>query len=337
MMNDETLARGIPKAELHLHIEGTLEPELAFELAARNGVSLRFDSVEALRKAYAFEDLQSFLDLYYEGAGVLVSRQDFQDLTWAYLLRAQADNVRHAEIMFDPQTHTDRGVAFETVLDGITDALARGEAELGITSRLIMCFLRHLSEESALATLDQARPHLDRICAVGLDSGERGNPPGKFERAFAQARQLGLRPVAHAGEEGPPAYITEALDRLKVERIDHGVRCLDDPAVTKRLADEGIPLTVCPLSNVRLCVFDRIEDHNLPRLIEAGLVVTLNSDDPPYFGGYVGDNFLAVIRAFSLSAEVVGRLAKASFEASFLDEDETRRHCAEVDAFLQEA
>jgi adenine deaminase len=333
-VNDEALAYGIPKAELHLHIEGTLEPELAFALAERNGVSLRFDSVEALRKAYDFHDLQSFLDLYYEGASVLLKRQDFHDMTWAYLLKAQSDNVRHAEIMFDPQTHTDRGVAFETVIDGICDALERAERELSISSRLILCFLRHLSEDSALNTFEQAQPHLSRITAVGLDSGEQGNPPSKFQRVFAKAKAAGLRRVAHAGEEGPPAYIQEALDLLDVERVDHGVRVLEDEALCARLAAERIPLTVCPLSNVRLRVFDRIEDHNLRELLAAGLVVTINSDDPPYFGGYVGDNFLAVMRALSLDSDTVVGLAKASFQASFLDDADKARHLAEIDAFV---
>ena len=332
-VNDEAFARQIPKAELHLHIEGTLEPELAFALAERNGVPLRFDSVEALREAYDFEDLQSFLDLYYENASVLLERQDFHDLTWAYLERAKADGVRHAEIMFDPQTHTDRGVAFATVIGGIGDALARAEPELGISTRLILCFLRHLSEESAFATLEAARPFLSQITAVGLDSGERGNPPSKFERVFAAAKELGLRRVAHAGEEGPPAYVVEALDLLDVERIDHGVRCIEDEALVRRLAAEKVPLTVCPLSNVRLCVFDSLEHHDLPQLLEAGLVVTINSDDPPYFGGYVADNYAAVTRAFGFDRATIVALAKASFEASFLDDAAKAEHLAAVDPF----
>jgi adenosine deaminase len=330
----EAFVRQIPKAELHLHIEGTLEPELMFALAARNGVKLRFDSVEAVRAAYEFEDLQSFLDIYYEGAGVLIEEQDFFDLTWAYLERAHADGVRHVEIFFDPQTHTDRGIAFETVIDGIERALKRGASELGISHGLILCFLRHLSEEQARATLEQARPHLARLAAVGLDSSEKGNPPEKFERVFGEARELGLRCVAHAGEEGPPSYIWGALDRLQVGRIDHGVRCLEDAELTARLARERMPLTVCPLSNVKLRVFDRLEDHNLLALMKAGLCVTVNSDDPSYFGGYVGDNYLGLHRALGITRAQVASLAKASFEASFLDAADKQRWYDAIDGFV---
>jgi adenosine deaminase len=325
------LIDALPKAELHLHIEGTLEPELMFELARRNGVALAYPTVASLKAAYDFADLQSFLDLYYAGAGVLLTERDFFDMTWAYLERARADNVRHAEIFFDPQTHTARGVPFGVALEGIHAALAEGARKLGISSLLIMCFLRHLSEDDAFATLAQALPYRDRIAGVGLDSSERGHPPAKFARVFARCRNLGWRVVAHAGEEGPPEYITEALDVLKAERIDHGVRCLEDPAVVARLAAEGIPLTVCPLSNVKLRVFPSLERHNLRELLAAGLRVTINSDDPAYFGGYVNENYRATQRALGLSAGDVRRLAKESFLASFLPEAEKLRHCRAVD------
>ena len=318
-MDTEDFARRLPKAELHLHIEGTLEPDMLFALAARHGVRLRFDSVEAVRAAYNFHDLQSFLDIYYEGAAVLRDREDFRDLTLAYLRRAHADGVVHAEIFFDPQTHTARGIAFATVLDGISDGLARGEAQLGVTSRLILCFLRHLSEADAQATLDEALPHRARIAGIGLDSSEAGNPPAKFAKVFARARAAGFRVVAHAGEEGPPAYIHEALDLLKVERIDHGVGCEPDAALCERLARERIPLTVCPLSNLKLAVIKRMEDHNLKRLLDRGLCVTINSDDPAYFGGYVLDNYLAVARALKLSPADLRTLAANSIAASWLD------------------
>jgi len=325
------LAEALPKAELHLHIEGTLEPELMFELAQRNRVALPYPTVTRLRAAYDFRDLQSFLDLYYAGASVLLTERDFFDMTWAYLERARADNVRHAEIFFDPQTHTARGVPFGVALEGIRAALAEGARKLGVTSFLIMCFLRHLGEEDALATLAQALPYRDRIAGVGLDSSERGHPPSKFARVFARCRDLGWRVVAHAGEEGPPEYITEALDLLKAERIDHGVRCLEDPAVVARLAAEGIPLTVCTLSNVKLRVFPSLERHNLKALMAAGLRVTVNSDDPAYFGGYVNANYRGVRRALGLSDEDLRRLAKQSFRASFLPEAEKERHCQTVD------
>ena len=330
-----TLLRQMPKAELHIHIEGSLEPELIFALAVRNGVQLAYDSVEALRRAYAFTDLQSFLDIYYAGASVLLTEQDFFDMTWAYLLRAAADNVRHTEIFFDPQTHTARGVAFATAINGIDRALQQGKTELGISSGLIMCFLRHLSEDEALHTLEQALPHRQQFIGVGLDSSERGHPPEKFARVFARCRAMGLHLVAHAGEEGPPEYIRTALDVLHVERIDHGVRCLEDPALVRRLAQEQVPLTVCPLSNVKLRVFDSMADHNLPELLDAGLLVTVNSDDPAYFGGYLGDNFVALFAALPLQVEHAKRLARNGFQAAFLDSVSKQRYLDEVDAFFE--
>jgi adenosine deaminase len=314
------LLQAMPKAELHMHIEGSLEPELIFALAQRNGVALSYPSVEALRQAYAFTDLQSFLDIYYAGASVLLNEADFHDMAWAYFLRAKADNVVHAELFFDPQTHTERGVAFETVIRGLTSACERAKAELGISSALIMCFLRHLSEEDAFKTLEQALPYRDLFIGVGLDSSERGHPPEKFARVFAKCRELGLRLVAHAGEEGPPEYIINALDVLKVERIDHGVRCVDDPALVQRLAQQGTPLTVCPLSNIKLCVFKTMADHNLRTLLDAGLKVTINSDDPAYFGGYVNQNYLETFAALPLDASHAYTLARNSLEASFVDE-----------------
>ena len=328
------IAWGMPKAELHLHIEGTLEPELAFALAERNDVRLPYDSVKALRAAYEFQDLQSFLDIYYAGASVLLHEQDFYDLALAYLRRAAADHVVHAEIFFDPQTHTARGVPFEVVLDGLERALHDGARELGVSSRLIMCFLRHLPEADAFATLEQATPHLARIHAVGLDSSERGHPPSKFQRVFARCRELGLPCVAHAGEEGPPAYVWEALDLLHVRRIDHGVRALEDQRLVDRLREERIPLTVCPLSNIKLRVFPDMRQHNLKRLLDAGLAVTVNSDDPAYFGGYVNDNIRAVQDALDLSVADWHRIARTSFEASFADEATRRRWIADLDAYI---
>jgi adenosine deaminase len=312
------LLQRMPKAELHIHIEGSLEPELIFELAERNGVSLPYENVEALRAAYAFTDLQSFLDIYYAGASVLLKEADFFDMGMAYFRRAAADHVVHAELFFDPQTHTERGVAIATVIDGLHRACQTAERELGVTSGLILCFLRHLSEEAAMATLDEALPHRERFIGVGLDSSERGHPPEKFARVYARCRELGLHLVAHAGEEGPPAYIESALDVLKVERIDHGVRCVEDPALVKRLAGERMPLTVCPLSNVKLCVFDTMAAHNLATLLDAGLCVTVNSDDPAYFGGYVNQNYLELFDALpALGAAAAHTLARNSFEASF--------------------
>jgi adenosine deaminase len=322
------LLRELPKAELHLHIEGTLEPELMFELSRRNRVPIRFNSVDEVRAAYRFTNLQSFLDIYYEGARVLVEERDFYDLTWAYLSRVAPQGVRHAEIFFDPQTHTARGIPFATIVTGIHRALEEGRQRLGLSSRLILCFLRDQSADSALQTLEQALPFKEWIVAVGLDSAEVGNPPRKFESVFAQARGAGFQAVAHAGEEGPPEYIWEALDLLKVSRIDHGVRCIEDRQLVDRLVREHIPLTVCPLSNVRLRVFDRIEDHNLKRLLDLGLCVTVNSDDPAYFGGYVLENYEAVQRALGLSDSDLARLARNSIEAAFLDPEEKRRLAA---------
>ena len=329
--------RRLPKAELHLHIEGSLEPEMLISLARRHGVTLRFASVEAVREAYRFHDLQSFLDIYYEGAAVLRSREDFRELTMAYLERAKADGVVHAEIFFDPQTHTARGVGFAEVVEGIHAALSEGEARLGITSRLIMCFLRHLSEDDAFATLEQALPYRALIAGVGLDSSEQGNPPAKFARVFARAGELGFRLVAHAGEEGPPQFIRDALDLLKVERIDHGVRCEGDPALLERLARGAVPLTVCPLSNVRLKVFETMADHNLKRLLDRGLCVTVNSDDPAYFGGYVLENYLAVAAALSLDAHDLRSLAANSIKASFLDEAARERWLSAIAAVAVES
>ena len=333
-MSVESFVRDVPKAELHLHIEGTLEPELMFELSGRNEVSLPYPDVDAVRRAYVFDNLQSFLDIYYAGCAVLVTEQDFYDLTSAYLRRAAGQGVRHAEIFFDPQTHTERGVSFETVVTGIHRALEDGRASVGISSRLIMCFLRHLSAEAAMETLEQAGPFVSWISAVGLDSSESGNPPSKFEAVYRQAREMGLLAVAHAGEEGPPSYIWEALDLLGVRRIDHGVRCLEDDRLVARLASEQVPLTVCPLSNVKLRVFPSLREHNLPLLLDRGLLVTINSDDPPYFGGYVEENFRGVVETFGLGVGDVAQLARNSFVASFLDDAAKARHLAAIDAAL---
>ena len=316
----------MPKAELHIHIEGSLEPELIFALAARNGVALSYANVEALRAAYAFTDLQSFLDIYYAGASVLLTEEDFFDMGMAYFRRAAADNVVHAELFFDPQTHTERGVPMGTVIDGLARAVETAQRELGVSGLLILCFLRHLSEAAAFATLEAALPHRARLIGVGLDSSERGHPPEKFARVFARCRELGLRCVAHAGEEGPPAYIWSALDALQVERIDHGVRCVEDPALVARLAAQRMPLTVCPLSNLKLCVVPTLADHNLATLLAANLCVTVNSDDPAYFGGYVNQNFLAVFEALpQLTARDAYTLARNSFEASFAPDADKRR------------
>ncbi len=311
------LLRAMPKAELHIHIEGSLEPELIFALAERNQVPLAYPSVEALRSAYAFKDLQSFLDIYYAGASVLLHEQDFYDMAKAYLYRAVQDQVVHAEIFFDPQTHTARGVPIEVVINGLHRACEDARIEWGISSSLILCFLRHLSEEEAFHTLEQALPLQDKFIGVGLDSSEVGHPPEKFARVFARCRELGFHVVAHAGEEGPPAYIWSALDVLQAERIDHGVQALRDPALVQRLAQERIPLTVCPLSNQKLCVFPDLADHNLGKLLEAGLAATVNSDDPAYFGGYINDNFTQVFAATGLTARHAYQLAFNSFEASF--------------------
>jgi adenosine deaminase len=313
------LLRRMPKAELHIHIEGSLEPELIFALAQRNGVRLPYVNVEALRSAYAFTNLQSFLDIYYAGASVLLTEQDFYDMARAYFVKAAEDKVLHAELFFDPQTHTARGVAMDTVVKGLHRACVDAKAELGVSGLLIMCFLRHLSEEDAFATLEQALPFRDHIVGIGLDSGEVGNPPEKFARVFSRCRQLGFRLVAHAGEEGPPAYVWTALDLLKVERIDHGVQSTHDAALMQRLAQDRIALTVCPLSNLKLCVFPDLASHTLGQLLAAGIAATVNSDDPAYFGGYMNDNFTQTFAALPLGAAEAYTLARNSFEASFIE------------------
>ncbi|RYF71595.1 MAG: adenosine deaminase [Comamonadaceae bacterium] len=312
------LLRAMPKAELHMHIEGSLEPELIFALAQRNEVVLPYADVDALRRAYAFTNLQSFLDIYYAGASVLLHEQDFYDMAWAYLERAAADNVVRTEMFFDPQTHTARGVDMKTVIDGLHRACVDAQVRLGVSAALILCFLRHLSEEDAFETLEQALPHRDKFIGVGLDSSEVGNPPERFARVFARCGELGLHRVAHAGEEGPPAYVWSALDVLKVERIDHGVQSAKDPALMRRLAQDRIPLTVCPLSNLKLCVFPALSQHNLGALLDAGLVATVNSDDPAYFGGYMNDNLVQTFAATGLSAQQAWQLAANSFEGSFM-------------------
>ncbi|MCJ7800298.1 MAG: adenosine deaminase [Polaromonas sp.] len=320
------LLRRMPKAELHIHIEGSLEPELIFALARRNDMALPYASVEALRSAYAFSNLQSFLDIYYAGASVLLKEQDFYDMARAYLLKAAQDNVVHAELFFDPQTHTARGVSMETVINGLHRACVDAQAELGVSASLILCFLRHLSEDEAFATLEQALPFQHKFIGIGLDSGEVGNPPEKFARVFARCRELGFHLVAHAGEEGPPAYVWTALDLLKVERIDHGVQSSKDALLMQRLAKDRIPLTVCPLSNLKLCVFPDLASHNLRQLLDAGLVASVNSDDPAYFGGYMNENFTQTFSASPLTAQHAYLLARNSFEASFVDETAKRRH-----------
>ena len=316
------LLRAMPKTELHMHIEGSLEPELIFALAKRNDVRLRYKSVDELRAAYAFTDLQSFLDIYYAGASVLQQPQDFYDMAWAYFQRAKADNVVHAEIFFDPQTHTARKVAMRTVITGLHRACVDAQAQLGISSSLILCFLRHLSEDEAFETFEEAFPFRDKFIGVGLDSSERGHPPEKFERVFKRAAQLGFKLVAHAGEEGPPAYMWSALDVLKVQRIDHGVQAIHDEALMARLAKERMPLTVCPLSNQKLCVFPDLAQHNLGQMLERGLCVMLNSDDPAYFGGYLNDNYVQTFAALGLTASHAYQLACNSFEASFVSPDQ---------------
>jgi adenine deaminase len=332
----ESFIERVPKAELHIHIEGCLEPELMFELAHRNGLSLPYRSVDEVREAYEFADLQSFLQLYYQGVGVLVRERDFYDLTWAYLTKAHSQNLRHSEMFFDPQAHTRRGIAFDTVISGIHQAMLEAKQRFGISSKLIMCFLRDLSEEAAMAALEQALPYKDWIVAVGLDSAEVGHPPEKFTRVFDKAREEGLLTVAHAGEEGPPQYIWQALDRLKASRIDHGVRCIEDPELRTRLAANGIPLTVCPLSNVKLRVFEFIEQHNLKRLLDYGLSVTVNSDDPAYFGGYLTENLLAAQKALGLDRNDIYRLVRNSFQAAFLTPDEKQILLDELANFLSE-
>ena len=329
-MNQLELIRALPKAELHVHIEGTFEPELMFSIAQRNQIDIPYKSVEEVKQAYNFHNLQSFLDIYYAGANVLIHEQDFYDLAWAYFEKCAEDNVVHTEMFFDPQTHTDRGIAFEVVLNGLQRACADAKAKLGITSHLIMCFLRHLSEEAAFKTLEQAIPFKDQIIGVGLDSSEVGHPPSKFERVFAKAREEGFLIVAHAGEEGPAEYVWEALDLLKVNRIDHGVRSEEDPKLMQRLIREKMPLTVCPLSNLKLCVIDDMADHNIRRLLQQGVHVTVNSDDPSYFGGYMNDNFIAIAESLDLTADELKTLAINSFEASFISDEEKLKWTNEI-------
>jgi adenosine deaminase len=337
MTDLDVFIAGLPKAELHMHIEGSLEPELMFALAKRNEVDIPFDSVEAVRAAYSFSNLQDFLDIYYQGADVLRTEEDFCDLACAYFERAAADNVVHAEIFFDPQTHTARGIAFDTVMRGLLAGMADAEARHGISSKLILCFLRHLDEADAFVTLEQARPWLGRIAAVGLDSSELGHPPEKFARVYAAAAALGLKRVAHAGEEGPPAYVHEALDILQIDRLDHGNRSLEDPALTERLAREQMTLTVCPLSNLKLCVVPDMASHPIDAMLRAGLRATINSDDPAYFGGYVNDNYRAAAAGRALSRDDLATLARNSFLGSFLGEEEKAAHLARLDAYLAAA
>lgn len=333
MTEVDTFIAGLPKAELHLHLEGSLEPELMFELARRNKVEIPYKSVEEVRAAYAFSNLQDFLDIYYQGAEVLQSEDDFFDLTRAYMRRVSHDNAKHVEVFFDPQTHTDRGVPFRVVTEGIIKALDLAHSELGVTSKLILCFLRHLAEEAAIETLKTAEPYLDRVIAVGLDSSEMGHPPSKFKRVFEMARERGLKCVAHAGEEGPPSYVWEALDLLSVDRIDHGNRALEDEALVKRLVSDGITLTVCPLSNLKLRVVDTMVRHPLRKMLSNGLAATVNSDDPAYFGGYLNDNYHAVAQALALTQDEIVQLARNSFSGSFLSDEEIARHHAEIDAY----
>lgn len=320
-MDQQSFIEHLPKVELHMHIEGSLEPEMMFELAKRNGISLAFQSPEEVREAYNFHNLQSFLDIYYQGTNVLLHEQDFYDLTWAYLLRCQQDNVMHTEIFFDPQSHTCRGISFDTVINGIHRALEKGEKELGITSHIIMCFLRHLDEDHALQTLEDALKHKDKIIGVGLDSSEVGHPPEKFERVFSKALDHGFLTVAHAGEEGPVENIHNSLHKLKVSRIDHGVRCIDDDELVEDLAKSCMPLTVCPLSNVKLKVFDSMDDHNIIELLRKGLCVTVNSDDPAYFGGYMNENFHELARHHKVAPEELIQLSLNAIDASFASED----------------
>ena len=333
-MNRLELIRALPKAELHVHIEGTFEPELMFAIAQRNQIAIPYKSVEEVKQAYNFHNLQSFLDIYYAGAAVLIHEQDFYDLAWAYFEKCAEDRVVHTEMFFDPQTHTDRGVAFATMINGLQKACDDAKTKLGISSHLIMCFLRHLSEDAAFATLEQALPYKDQIIAVGLDSSEVGHPPSKFERVFAKARDEGFLVVAHAGEEGPAAYVWEALDLLKVNRIDHGVRSEEDSELMRRLIAEKMPLTVCPLSNLKLCVVDDMQQHNIHRLLQQGVHVTVNSDDPSYFGGYMNDNFIAIAEALDLSNEEIKQLAINSFEASFITEADKEQWINQIRALV---
>lgn len=333
-MSLDAFIAGLPKAELHLHIEGSLEPELMFELARRNRVAIPFDSVEAVRAAYSFSNLQDFLDIYYAGADVLRTERDFHDLAVAYFERAAGDSVRHAEIFFDPQTHTDRGIPFQVAADGLLSGMAEANARLGVSSKLILCFLRHLDEDAAFATLKAAEPWLDRIEGVGLDSSEVGHPPSKFQRVFDAAGSLGLKRVAHAGEEGPPDYVWQALDLLKIDRMDHGNRSMEDPALIRRLAAEGMTLTVCPLSNHKLCVVDDLNDHPVPEMLRQGIKVTLNSDDPAYFGGYVNENYRQLAHAVGLTREQLAGMARNSFTGSFLDRTDIDRRLVEIDQYV---
>ena len=333
-MNQIELIQAMPKAELHVHIEGTFEPELMFEIAQRNHIDIPYKSVEEVKQAYNFHNLQSFLDIYYAGANVLIHEQDFYDLAWAYFEKCAADNVVHSEMFFDPQTHTDRGIAFEIVIKGLKRACDDAKAKFGITSHLIMCFLRHLSEEAAFETLAQALPYKDQIIGVGLDSSEVGHPPAKFERVFAKAREAGFLVVAHAGEEGPAEYVLQALDLLHVNRVDHGVRSEEDPKLMQRLIAEKMPLTVCPLSNLKLCVVEDMAQHNIRRLLQQGVHVTVNSDDPSYFGGYMNDNFIAITQALDLTNAELKQLAKNSFEASFISDAEKQKWAQEIDALV---
>ncbi len=331
-MQQLELIRALPKAELHVHIEGTFEPELMFAIAQRNQIEIPYKSIDEVKQAYNFHNLQSFLDIYYAGAQVLIHEQDFYDLAWAYFEKCALDRVVHTEMFFDPQTHTDRGVAFETVINGLTRACDDAKQKLGISSALIMCFLRHLSEAAAFDTLAQALPYKDQIIAIGLDSSELGHPPEKFERVFAKAAEAGFLLVAHAGEEGPADYVWQALDLLKVNRIDHGVRSEEDPALLQRLKAEQMPLTVCPLSNLKLCVVDQMQQHNIQRLLQQGLCVTVNSDDPAYFGGYMNDNFIAIAEALDLSAAELKQLAINSFNASFISTADKQKWIAEIES-----
>ncbi|MCZ2355527.1 MAG: adenosine deaminase [Bacteroidia bacterium] len=334
-MSIQDFIQHIPKAELHLHIEGTFEPELMFEIAKRNQVKLNYSSISALKQAYNFSNLQDFLDIYYAGASVLLHKQDFYDMTWAYLTKIHTQNVCHTEIFFDPQTHTERGVAFKTVFEGINEALQDGQSKLGISYKLILCFLRHLDEDSAFATLEMALPYREFIVGVGLDSSEVGNPPEKFERVFAEARQQGFLTVAHAGEEGPAEYVWQALDLLNVSRIDHGNRSLDDEKLVQELIRRKMPLTVCPLSNLKLRVVPEMSNHPIRKMLQLGLLATVNSDDPAYFGGYVNENYLAIANALNLTKQEITQLAKNSFIASFLDTESKQRRIKQVEEFFQ--
>ncbi|MBN1495107.1 adenosine deaminase [Candidatus Peregrinibacteria bacterium] len=335
MTTIEDFIKGIPKAELHLHIEGTFEPELMFKIAKRNNIEIKYKSVEEIKKAYNFSNLQDFLDIYYEGAGVLMQEQDFYDLTWAYLKKIHSENVLHAEIFFDPQTHTDRGISFQTVVKGISRALQDSQNKLGVSTKLIMCFLRHLDEDAAIHTFEQALGYKDLITAVGLDSSEVGHPPSKFQHVFEKARQEGFLTVAHAGEEGPAEYVWEALNLLKVSRIDHGNHSFDDDKLVQELVNRKMPLTVCPLSNLKLKVVNDLKQHPLRKMLEKGLLATINSDDPAYFGGYVNENYLAISSALDLSKEEITQLAKNSFAASFLKEEIKQKMIDKVEKYYQ--